>query len=299
MLPYRWEELTAPEFNEAVEKSKGLCILPIGCSERHGRHLGAGCDAVQAKALADAAAEKEYAVVFPTGYWLGEVIASHSMDFEEAERFEKRGYIALKPTTLLNILDELCSEIARNGFRKILILNHHGGNTAMLNYFVRGQLYEKKDYAVMCTTASMPGTTNADIFAKVLENLDKYPDITQEDVKVMENIVKNGVYGGHGHINETAVCYGVSPAFVRPEYFDDNNGHSMHVADHLAQMGINHGGAWGANFPNAYHADPSTGCTEAIGKAVIDVYATSLSQKYKMLKEDEICVKISNRKIFE
>ena len=73
MLPFRWEELTAPEFNEAVEKSNGLCIVPIGCSERHGRHLAVGCDAVQEKAFADAAAAKEYAVVFPTGYWLGEL----------------------------------------------------------------------------------------------------------------------------------------------------------------------------------------------------------------------------------
>ena len=297
MLPYRWEELTAPEFNEAVEKSKGLCILPIGCSERHGRHIAVGCDAIQAKAIADAAAEKEYAVVFPTGFWLGEVVGNHSLDLEEAKKAEKRGYISLNPTTIINLLDELCAEIARNGFRKILIVNYHGGNTQMLNFFVRGQMYEKKDYAVMWTDPNMPETSNADIFASILANLDKYPDISEEDVKVMQNIVKNGVYGGHGHINETAVCYAVSPAFVRPEFFGDDNGHSQHRTDYLSKMGVTHGGAWGVNYPNAYHADPSTGCTEAIGKAALDVYATELAQKYKMLKEDEFCVKISQRDV--
>ena len=39
-----WEDLSAKDFKEAVKKSKGLCILPIGVLEKHGDHLPLGTD---------------------------------------------------------------------------------------------------------------------------------------------------------------------------------------------------------------------------------------------------------------
>jgi len=43
-LPYRMEELTAPDFVKAVEKSSKTCVIPIGVFEKHGPQLPLGTD---------------------------------------------------------------------------------------------------------------------------------------------------------------------------------------------------------------------------------------------------------------
>ena len=62
-----WEYLRSDEMKEAIEKSGGLCVLPIGCLEKHGPHEPLGTDGFEAKEVVERAAELEYAVVFPTG----------------------------------------------------------------------------------------------------------------------------------------------------------------------------------------------------------------------------------------
>lgn len=68
-LPFRLEELTAPDFIKAVEKSSKTCILPIGVFEKHGPHLPLGTDLYAAREFAIRAAEKEYTIVFPWYYF--------------------------------------------------------------------------------------------------------------------------------------------------------------------------------------------------------------------------------------
>ena len=87
----KWEDLTSVEFDEAIEKSEGVCIMPIGCLERHGEHIVVGCDSYTVNYLANLAAENEYAVVFPTGFWLGEVVPNHSNDAEMLKDPELNG----------------------------------------------------------------------------------------------------------------------------------------------------------------------------------------------------------------
>ena len=61
-----WEKLREEEFEKAIEDSKGVCILPIGCLEKHGQHLPVGTDTIIAADVCAKAAEIEPAVVFPT-----------------------------------------------------------------------------------------------------------------------------------------------------------------------------------------------------------------------------------------
>ena len=56
-----WENLRSDEFKEAVEKSNGVCIIPIGCVEAHGIHLPLGCDTLKAREFCVRAAEIELA----------------------------------------------------------------------------------------------------------------------------------------------------------------------------------------------------------------------------------------------
>ncbi|MBQ8764981.1 MAG: creatininase family protein [Clostridia bacterium] len=64
-----WENLREEEFENAIKESKGLCILPVGCLEKHGQHLPVGTDVIHITEIAKRAAEIETAMVFPTMYF--------------------------------------------------------------------------------------------------------------------------------------------------------------------------------------------------------------------------------------
>jgi len=68
-LPFKMDELSAPQFVEAVEKSTNTIILPIGVFEKHGPHMPLGTDLYTAREIALRAAEKEFTVVFPWYYF--------------------------------------------------------------------------------------------------------------------------------------------------------------------------------------------------------------------------------------
>ena len=142
----KWEYLREEEFAPAIEKSGGLCVMCLGCLEKHGQHLPVGTDSLKGDKIVEAAAERAGVVMFPTTMWLGDVVSSHAID---PVAMRKHGFIGMNPHTLLTVLEELCDEIARNGFRKILLCGSHGGNTSLVNYFLRAQCYNKKGYATM------------------------------------------------------------------------------------------------------------------------------------------------------
>src|SRR5882762_9881444 len=64
-LSAKWEELTAAEFRDAIQLSKGTCLLPFGILEKHGPHLPLGTDLLNVRHASLQAAEREFAVVFP------------------------------------------------------------------------------------------------------------------------------------------------------------------------------------------------------------------------------------------
>jgi len=71
-LSVHWEELTAPDFVQAIHQSGGRCLLPFGILEKHGPHLPIGTDLLDVRHAALHAAEQEYTVVFPQ-YYFGQI----------------------------------------------------------------------------------------------------------------------------------------------------------------------------------------------------------------------------------
>jgi len=96
-----------------------------------------GTDLYTAREIALRAAEKDYTVVFPWYYF---------SQINEARH--QPGTIAYSPELIWDILQETLDELSRNGFKKIIIMNGHGGNNAFLNYFGMAQLSEKRDYSL-------------------------------------------------------------------------------------------------------------------------------------------------------
>ncbi len=128
-LPTRWDELTASDWPKALEQSHHTAILPIGVLEKHGPHAPIGSDLIHAREWAARVAKMEYAVIFPD-YFYGQIY----------EARHQPGTFALPSPLIWDLLDSTCEEIARNGFKKILIINAHGGNPNFLRFFVQSQL---------------------------------------------------------------------------------------------------------------------------------------------------------------
>src|SRR5215469_6699043 len=71
-LSVHWEELTGPDFIEAIHRAQGTCVLPFGILEKHGPHLPLGTDLLDVRYASLHAAEQQYAVVFPE-YYFGQI----------------------------------------------------------------------------------------------------------------------------------------------------------------------------------------------------------------------------------
>ncbi len=291
---YRWEELREEEFKEVIEKCGGLCILPLGGMEMHGEHLPAGCDYYEVRAYAEEAAKREDAVLFPTGFWLGDV--GGAVNFKSPSELHKAGYVCLSPELRMQLLSELCDEIARNGFRKVLILNGHGGNVAWLDYFVRAHAYRPRNYATMWTWAHDAKREDIrTLYDTVINAPERFAYLTDEDMENLRKFAERGAGGGHGHINETAVVQTVVPHCVNVQRSAEVSGLSTHRADYLTKEGINAQFIWSSNFPNAYNGYDSIGSSANIGRAILDIGAERLARIFKMLKEDEDCVRMAMR----
>ena len=136
-LSVKWEELTAADFRQAILQSKGTCLLPFGILEKHGPQLPLGTDLLNVRYAALHAAEQEYAVVFPE-YYFGQIF----------EAKHEPGTVAYSRELQLKLLQETTDEMARNGCKKIVIVNGHGGNDSLLPFFAQSQLEKQRDYVV-------------------------------------------------------------------------------------------------------------------------------------------------------
>ncbi len=124
---YRYEKLTWPEINDAVELGK-VCIVPCGAVEQHGPHLPLDVDLVCPLGVAHGAgrAAPEDMLVLPIisyGY------TGHVMDFP--------GTINCHYEHFINMVLDVAKSLAYHGFKKIILLNGHGSNMPNLDLVAR------------------------------------------------------------------------------------------------------------------------------------------------------------------
>lgn len=119
----RFEELTSPEI-AALDRERTVLILPLGSIEQHGNHMPVGTDTMLAQAVSLAAAERSpgRVAVLPSP-WYG--FSAHHMRFA--------GSITLQAETLMAIAGDIVASLVGHGFRRILIVNGHGGNAGVID----------------------------------------------------------------------------------------------------------------------------------------------------------------------
>ena len=258
-IPFRLEELTAPDFVKAVEKSAKTCIIPIGVMEKHGPHLPLGTDLYLSREYALRAVEKEYAVVFPWYYF---------SQINEARH--QPGTIAYSPELIWKMLQETLDELNRNGFEKIIIVNGHGGNNAFLNYFGMAQLSEPRNYALYWFRPE----DNPEIAKKVTE-------LTQPDK-----------FDAHAGNSETSEMAAAQPKLVHPERAGQQSGVNQERMKELEY--IYTGIWWYASYPNHYGGDGSKASAEA-GELLINETVNQLVKMIKQVKADKTVPELQNQ----
>lgn len=247
-ISFKMEELTSPQFVTAIAKAGGVCVIPLGIIEKHGPHLPLGTDLFEAREIAFTAAKKEYAVVFPP-YFNGQII----------EAKHQPGTIAYSTELMWKVLDETCNELSRNGLKKIVLMNGHGGNNSFLEYFCQAQLATPRNYIVV-------------VFQ---------PDADEAARQEIRSLKKSTI-DGHAGEEETSMMYYINPALVDVKAAGTQSG-----ADQ-ARLKIPFGYTgiwWYAKFPNHYAGD-GTKYSKELGELLIKSEASQLAELIKYLKTD-------------
>lgn len=119
--PVRWEELTWPEA-ESTAAAQDSVIIPVGATEQHGPHLPLAVDTLICEAVAlGVSALTGVPVLPPLSFG---VSASHG-DFA--------GTVALRPETMIAVVEDVIDSLYASGVRQFILLNGHIWNNGALD----------------------------------------------------------------------------------------------------------------------------------------------------------------------
>ena len=232
---------------------RSIVVQPLGAIEQHGPHLPLSTDSVVATAVAEAAVA---AVGEELDVWL-----LPTLEYTKSnEHAWSAGTIWLSATTLLAVLDDIGRCIATTPARRLVFLNGHGGNSALLNVANR----ELRLAHGLMTFLAHPGVP---------------PD--QGGTSPPEEL---GM-GVHGGTDETSIMLHLAPHLV------DMSRAERRVPEAIAgNTYVRFGGrvsfGWLSNdfFPDGYIGDP-TAATPELGKRLFDGSVQSFCESLREIRD--------------
>jgi creatinine amidohydrolase len=255
-LSVQWEELSAAEFRDAIARAQGTCLLPFGIMEKHGPHLPLGNDLLNVRYAALSAAQQEYAIVFPE-YYFGQI----------AEAKQQPGTVAYSRRLQLELLQETTDEMARNGCKKVIIANGHGGNNSLLPYFAQTQLDTPHDYVVYVVGIMRAGPGEP-----------KHKSDPATDM--------------HAGESETSVSMIARPDLVHLDRAPQESGADQ--ARVQLPNGVYTGIWWYARFPNHYAGEGAVASRE-LGEFEAKTWINGIVQAIRAVKADQESLRLQNQ----
>ena len=254
-LSVHWEELTAADFRDAITRAQGTCLLPFGIMEKHGPHLPLGNDLLNVRYAALHGAEQEYAVVFPE-YYFGQIF----------EAKHEPGTVAYSRGLQLQLLQETTDEMARNGCKKIVIVNGHGGNNSLLPYFAQSQLEAPHDYVVYVQGLARSGPGEPKHRSNPATDMHAGESETSMSMVARPDLV---------HLDRAAQESGADQARVK-------------LPD-----GLYTGIWWYARFPNHYAGEGAVASRE-LGEFETKTWIDAIVQTIRAVKADQESLRLQN-----
>jgi len=176
--------LTPKRIRAAAKDEKSLVILCTGAIEQHGPHLPVGVDSILGEYFIQKVTERlkpSAPVWFAPPIWIS----------KSDEHLEFPGTIWISDRSLRNQILSTVEQLATWGFKRMLILNTHGGNLPVIYTTLR--------------EANLEGAIESTL-------LESVPDI---DIDEREKL-----YGIHAGLYETALLLSIAPELVRKERVD-------------------------------------------------------------------------------
>lgn len=189
MLPRRdWTDMTWEDF-DAADTAAWIAVLPVAAVEQHGPHLPVGVDGFINEGYLARTRErlpKDLPVTFLPLQWAG----------KSDEHLAFPGTLTLSPETTIRSWIEIGEGVFRAGVRKLVIVNSHGGNSAVMEIVARDL---RVRLGMLAVTASWSRFG--------------YPDGLFSEAEV--------THGIHGGAIETALMRAIRPESVREEKVAD------------------------------------------------------------------------------
>jgi len=219
-----WHKITGPMLKKYVATGNAVAVLPVGSTEKHGEHLPIGTDTLNVEYACREACQRAGVLMLPAlGYtFTNEMKAS-------------AGAISLSAKTLLAVVEEICDDVARNGVKKIVLVNGHGGNNHLLMTFIQDLPGRGKDYAVYYLSLGAA--------------------VSKEDRARMQESSKAQCSGGHADDSETDMTLYTHPETV------DLAAISKDLSAGTSRLDYDIGPAkpqtwWYAEYPDSLAGDP-------------------------------------------
>jgi creatinine amidohydrolase len=190
-------------------------------------------------------------VVFPPFYF-GQIY--------EARCFP--GTVTIRPTLLIELIQGVFDEIGRNGFRKIIVYNGHGGNTHLLRFLAQASLWEHKPYSLY-----LP-----------LQHLT--PEQQEQWASMRETTV-----GGHAGESESSVLMANHPELTKADRVPEEPALPLNRLEHLPPTFTGIG--WYANYP-AHYAGDAHPASAGKGRALVEWEADTLARYIAAVKADQV-----------
>lgn len=138
----RWQDMATVDF-AAPDVSNWIAVLPVAAIEQHGPHLPLGTDTMIGEGLIDAALNAMPNELPVT------VLPMQSIG-KSNEHISSRGTLTFDWQTAIKTWIEIGESLHRAGIRKMIIINSHGGNAALID-IVAVELRVRFDMLVVAT----------------------------------------------------------------------------------------------------------------------------------------------------
>ena len=194
--------MTHKQFIKACHETE-IALLVAGALEAHGDHLPLGSDILLPSYLADIVATRTKVLVLPP------IPFGESWTFDEFE-----GTVSVGPSTLADYYSEVMESVFKHGFRYIIALNGHGGNSSLLQVAARKSTMVGERTVVVVNWWTDLGK---EVRQKLLESPEGHAgeDETSEMMHVRPDLVDTSSY----KVSNIKVKYAIVSARYRGELF--------------------------------------------------------------------------------